>query len=523
VRKAGSTSFAIYGKSVLSIALWGLSLFCLPQAATGLALAQETAQAKVIELRTGQQTGAPLKVRAARNEYLSLTFQISGADPASLQVLTPKTGKIAYKVYQAAPAPLSSAASSADALIPLEQGAIPARSLQIWATFKVPPDLAKGVYSHDLVFQDHNGTFRQPVELQVWNFVLPEDLPITIMGNLWGERDWFARYGVKTEAQYNTVLKDYLRSMREYKFNALGPFLFPRIKGGEDFSKYDQILDYALNHLKYQYFLLPMARINKQNLGQTKDRFLQETQEYYPRILEYLRRHRWENRAINQVVDEPLQPYYPAVYELYARSKELAPPVKTLCTGKEPDPRLAKVINIWALTPRFFDPAKAAAAKGQGQEIWLYANRLHTLNHPRTEPRLIGWFLYQYQFSGYYFWGVNDWRQDPWTVESGKIDRWRRGSFYYPQSRTGAPLASTRLEALRQGFQDYQYLVLLDQARARGKVPLAAYEAVRQRVASLTRDFHPWMPLGLARITMTELEGARQQIGELLDKASLSN
>ena len=220
-------------------------------------------------------------------------------------------------------------------------------------------------------------------------------------------------------------------------------------------------------------------------------------------------------------MDEPPQPYYPEVYELYAHSKEFAPPVKTICTGQEPDPRLAKVINIWALTPRFFDPAKVAAAKGQGQEIWLYANRLHTLNHPLTEPRLIGWFLYQYQFSGYFFWGMNDWRQDPWTVESGKIDRWRRGSFYYPQPSTGAPLASARLEALRQGFQDYQYLVLLDQARAQGKVPAAAYEEVRQRVASLTQDFHPWRPLWLSRVTMNELEGVRQQIGELLDKASL--
>jgi len=503
----------------------GLELLSQPQMAAARERPYIPEPTTVIELRQGQQTGQPLKLQGARNEFLSWQFTIAGADSASLRITTPGA-KVAYRFYQVISAPLSAPPGyPADALIPLEQGLRPGRALQIWVTIKIPAGLAKGVYPQELVFQDRNGGYRQPIDLKVWNFVLPEDLPITIMGNLWGDRELFARYGVKTEAQFDEVLKAYLRSMREYKFNALGPKLYPLstnqlgAREVETVPGYNGILGHALNTLNYRYFCLPMVKLNKDSLEAEKSRFLQETGSYYPAFLKYLRSRHWENRAINKVMDEPRHPYYPAVYDVYAQSKKLAPGVKTFCTGQGIDLRLAKAINFWALTPKFFNPDQMAAAKAQGQEIWFYANRFHSLKQPRAVPRLIGWILYRYNFSGYYFWGLNYWKQDPWTTESGKIDRWRRGMFYYPQPGTGAPVATTRLEALRRGFQDYQYLVLLKQARARDKVPAGGYEEVQRRVAHLTRDFHPWMPEGFSRVSMTELEELRSRIGEMLDKA----
>jgi hypothetical protein len=76
------------------------------------------------------------------------------------------------------------------------------------------------------------------------------------------------------------------------------------------------------------------------------------------------------------------------------------------------------------------------------------------------------------------------------------------------------PVPTTRLEALRRGFQDYQYLALFAQAYQQGLAPRERYEAIRARVDRLTEHLAKNPFPG----SMAELEALRLEIGELLDQ-----
>lgn len=516
-----------YGLVVL---LGAIILFCLTGAQRWQRPPEPEKQLPInyVSLSPGSKTGAKLPVAGAKNEYLNLYFRIKGADPASVKLSVRKKSApgVSYTFYQVRPIPFMATSRfhiPADALVPLAEGVKGMEPLDFLVTIKIPGTAASGVHAHELVFADRKGSFSIPLELTVWNFSLPNDLPITIMGNLWGVPKWFAPYGVKTEAQFGQAVKSCLSLMREYKINGLGPKFYPfnakQVAPGkkveEQFPGYHKMLSYALNDLQYRYVCLPRLQLGKKEI-QTRNDLLQPAKNFFPLFQGYLRSHGWEGRSINKLMDEPILPYYPSVYESYKLTKDLAPSLKTFCTGRAPDPRLARVINIWAISGRFYNQITVDAARAQGQEIWLYFNRLHMMFSPNASQRLLGWLLFRYKFSGYFFWGMNAWWVDVYGNEP--LPNKLGGILLYPNPRNGHAWPTTRLEAIRRGLQDYQYLDLLEKARSRGRVDPQAYAELQRRVKQLTDNFRPGMEF---RITFREMEDLRNSMGEILNRAGL--
>ncbi len=469
-----------------------------------------------------------VELAGAKNEYLFLRCRFPGADPASFKIKLvqaarqPTIPKINVAFYQVCWAPPTSMEKlPPDALLPFEQGLLPTGThLEILVAFHISPDFPKGFCRYELFASDKNQSYRQPLRLRVFNFTLPEDLPITIFGGFWNYRpDHYAQYGVDSFDKYLKVIKSYYSSMRQYKINTLGGayfFPFEELHPGkniEDFQDYHQLVDYALNHLKYRFFQIPSLR-GWRTINQPGGDFLARANVFYPLYQEYLKRHGWQDRALNYLIDEPKPELYAAVQQAYATAKNLAPAIKTLCAGWNPASEFVKVIDLWATPASYYRESQANAARSQGQEQWLYANRLHGIDHPLVHQRLIGWLLYRYQFNGYLLWGLNFGPNDPWTTEPGTADYMRRGTFYYPHPQTGLPVPTLRLESLRRGLQDYQYWQLLAEARRKGLVANKTFDQLEQRMQAITKDFQ-----GSAfQVPMQELESLRLQIGELLDK-----
>ena len=133
--------------------------------------------------------------------------------------------------------------------------------------------------------------------------------------------------------------------------------------------------------------------------------------------------------------------------------------------------------------------------------------------HPSVHQRLIGWNLFAYGLTGYYFWAANYWGDDPWSVPSGPGSSIRRGgTLYYPHPRTGMPLPILRREACRRGFQDYQYLVQFTEAHRQGKIPPQRYAKIARRIDQYGK-FGRW-----DQVKWGDLEDVRAQIGVLLSK-----
>jgi hypothetical protein len=147
---------------------------------------------------------------------------------------------------------------------------------------------------------------------------------------------------------------------------------------------------------------------------------------------------------------------------------------------------------------------------------WLYANRLHGIDHPPSHQRLIGWFLKQHRFDGYLLWSMNHWPLDPWTTLPGEQDAYRRGTFLYPDPATGLPWPTLRLEAWRRGLEDFQYFTLLEEAHHQGRVEASSYQHLMARLEALTADVPTLKP----RAAWAELEAVRLRMGQLLEAGS---
>jgi len=480
-----------------------------------------------LELTTSGSRALPLDLRGAKNEYLLVVMEVEGAKAENLKIElqgSVPSGGLEMQVYQLRPVPASQPQNFlADGLAPLEKGLVINQSpLLVALILKISSSLAAGNQHYDLYLRSGAWHGYQPLNLEVWNFSLPKDLPITIMAHFRPNTDWFQRYHVSSQEAFDDVLEAYFRSMRDYKINSIAgfyPLPYKRVARGEpltSFPQFDRMLTLIMNQLGYRYFRVPSPSGGKKQ-GPDMAEVKEMCDTYFPRFYRYSQGKGWTGKALVKVWDEPQPGTWPRVAQAYGYVKAAVPQLRTECTGKMPPLELAKVVDIWSISYLWYDPVRVNAARQKGQEFWLYANKLHGVDRTPAHQRLIGWHLYSHRFSGYYLWGVNAWHEDPWSTTSGRSDHFRRGEFYYPNPKNGRPLPTLRLEALRTGLQDYQYLTLLDVAVRQGKVSAATASRIKQEAIALTRDLNNPNP----KVTWEDMERLRLQMGELLDQAQV--
>lgn len=476
--------------------------------------------------KLGEGSYSPwVRLAGARNEQLFLSVELKG-EPAKLSVTVeaaPPGLGLKWRFFRVMAAPPGSEKKwQPDALLPLEEDPAPtgAASTHLWLRLKIPPDCPPGRHSLVLRCTGRDLSLRVPVELQVYRFVLPEDLPLTIFGGVWHESPPLGTRPRNFLVSNLQVLKAYYQCLREYRFNALGgayPLPLQEVVSErplKEIRNYEEVLAYALNELKFRYFQIPKIK-GWREAARPDSPFRRQAEAFYPEFRQFLQSRGWALRGLNYLVDEPRVEEHEAVYQAYALAKHLIPEVRTLGAGWQPSPEFPQVIDIWAHQAARWQEARDQAARRRGQEAWLYANRLHGSDQPLSRQRLIGWLLYRYDFGGYLFWGVNYWPEDPWVAPPGPKNYYRRGTFIYPHPRTGLPVATTRLEALHRGFQDYLYLKHLEEAVRRQAIPKERQEALFAGIWKITAN----LPRNPFPVTMEELESLRLQIGTLLDEA----
>ncbi len=115
---------------------------------------------------------------------------------------------------------------------------------------------------------------------------------------------------------------------------------------------------------------------------------------------------------------------------------------------------------------------------GYEYDLWMYTNtnmypRLgYAIDHPAVEPRLVAWHCYQRGIDAMLYWSVNYWKvSNPWVDPYTLGDRDAGagcGSMTYPgmfisnysdQPNVDGPISSIRLEQVREGIEDYEYMM----------------------------------------------------------------
>lgn len=276
-----------------------------------------------------------------------------------------------------------------------------------------------------------------------------------------------------------------------------------------DWTGWDAAMTRAFDQYHFNSFSLPVpgmgggtfhSRYEPQLLGYGED-----TPEYkaaftaWSRAAEaHLREKGWLDESFIYWFDEPEPDDYAFVMNGFRKLKEAAPGLNRMLT-EEISPELLDGPNIWCPISFNYDHDRAAERQAAGEKIWWYIctgpkapYATLFIDHPATELRVWLWQTWERGIDGILIWQTNFWTsaaaypdtpqnpyEDPmgWTegysTPAGTKIPWGNGDgrfIYPPEAAAGgrpggpvleAPVGSIRLDMLRDGIEDYEYMVLL--------------------------------------------------------------
>jgi len=177
---------------------------------------------------------------------------------------------------------------------------------------------------------------------------------------------------------------------------------------------------------------------------------------------------------------DPAKTVDPSIRRVYGTIKQKFPWLKR----ETANPYHAKhvgMFDIWTPLTQQITPEslpKYRERQAAGDEVWAYvccgpgrpyANLF--IDFPGVDPRILGWQFYQYRLTGFLYYLIDlyeyqenwnrvadKWPKRPWNTLSFKTNS--DGILLYP-GPDATPLASTRLENLRDGIEDYEVLAML--------------------------------------------------------------
>jgi len=383
------------------------------------------------------------------------------------------------------------------------------RTEAIWVTLYAPANAQPGEYAGKVSLSsgaEALGT--QAFKVQVTRATVPATQQLQVT-------NWFtltpAQLGRhfkldKDPEAYWRVLANIGRVMAEHHQNVfLTPVLSlagPRVEGGEihyDFAKFDRWVEtfekagvigtIEGGHLlsrKSGYdtamvvpaYVIENGKAVEQQLDTTDPRAEQFLNAFLPALYAHLKEKGWADRYIQHIHDEPHGAEGP-IYNRFAKIiRQNLPGIPTIdAVGLDQDVSFfADVSDIWVPVLGSFDNQldKIQAHAAKGGHAWFYTciapqgrhlNRFIDL--PLVKTQLLHWFNFRYGFTGYLHWGGNYWGPEPFLDVQPVINDDTTllpagdNAIVYPNPAKESILSSIRLEAMREGIEDYELLAAL--------------------------------------------------------------
>jgi len=333
-----------------------------------------------------------------------------------------------------------------------------------WVTIKVPRVAAPGLYEGSIhVLTDQKVAATVPVDLRVWDFTLPDALSMqTLLGLSEEEIAW----GHETEfgsPVHRRLTDKYFTYLKSKGFQPSG------VPVPLDAREIDRYLNRSSSPA---FFPLDVAEVSRGEEGSVVARLHKDPQ--------------LRSRTVFFLAEEPKPEKCELVKLAIDHLKEKLPGVRFMIAAV-PAPDLANRVDIWAPSISDFDVRSARQSQETGQQIWWklsgdaaspFPNLL--IDIPGIHHRMIPWLKSHYQITGLYVPSVvMNSRQDPEARARKFQDVWTQpmtqegnggGFLLYPVGDTGhgpeeelpkGPISSIRLELLREGMEDAEYLNLL--------------------------------------------------------------
>lgn len=229
-------------------------------------------------------------------------------------------------------------------------------------------------------------------------------------------------------------------------------------------------------------------------------------------VLDHFRQKGWLELGHVYAKDEIQPAEYERLLPIYRETAALAknvPLMQTYYINRQPQ-ALVGPVKLWCAITSIFDDAFLAARRKAGETAWLYvccgplppyANFF--IDQPGSDHRVLFWQAWQKQCTGLLYWETNYWHgmlpaeataprwpAVPW--DQTKVATYREfkvngdGFLIYP-GPDWQPWPSVRLENIRDGIEDYEYLWLLRERNPRSPL-LTVGEDISRDFTHFTKD-----------------------------------
>jgi len=367
------------------------------------------------------------------------------------------------------------------------------RTEALWVTIRAPRGTAAGEYKGTVALTCDDGTsYNVPLTAQVHPFDLPvkRHLPLALS---WGDMTRKA-YGLpssKTNAYSEAIAKGTplaeipdpeVRRVVGIRNRTAEFLLRKRAEPDMIYRGTPPNLDEVERWIK-----LGMTRFNVLHLSGDKTR----NREILEKVMPEIERRGLMKYAYVYGFDEVKPKVFPKVMDVFGDVKQRWPDLQIMTTAYDHsfglDTGLKDVVDIWVpLTPRYMaNLDRAAQARAEGMQIWWYtcvgprhpyANWF--IEYPAIEARLLmGEQAFFTGTEGYLYYQLSRWvhrnYDDPIRkpIVKGPLTDWDPRSF---KDNNGdgsvfcagpdGPLSTIRLENIRDGLEDYEYLWMLRRA-----------------------------------------------------------
>ena len=281
-----------------------------------------------------------------------------------------------------------------------------------------------------------------------------------------------------------------------------------------DFTEFDKAAHKYLDEMGFTGFRVRVGELGSKPFKELRDKgwfsgFVMGTPEYKKLITLYLKglqdhleEHGWLGKEYLYWIDEPPQENYEDVRKGMEIIREVAPKLTRFITENNPGPEIMDVTEIGC--PVFYkvEPEKVKEWREKGRIFWSYLmcwpKEPHVnlfIDSEAVNMRMWLWMSYKYNLKGILVWQSNQWNrggsgaapdgvlqniwEDTMTYKSGYGTPYGSapefgngdGMLFYPPNRhpntdrtkyLQGPVPSLRLEILRDGLEDYDYMVMLE-------------------------------------------------------------
>lgn len=387
----------------------------------------------------------------------------------------------------------------------------PNETQPIWVTVKVPAQCPAGEYrGHLSVKAPGMSDIRIPIRLRVWDFSLPVTPYCTTAFGL--DVAAIARIHAADGNRLLSLRKKYYEFLLERKIST---YSIPVDLKSPEAKSY-------LEDPRMTSYVIPYLADDAELRG----------------LIDYLIENNWFRKGFFYPLDEPVtKESYDRLVEIAQRLRSIEPRYRQVAPFfRGPDFAEGKTIydyalgllNIWCPNELYLDTEKRTrpflrARKNAGEEIWWYvccgpgvpyANFFVDMS--AISHRMLFWHQKREGIEGLLYWNTTYWNpaegcEDPWksmmTVKSISPSIFGDGSLLYPGTTVGidGPVSSLRLEVIRDGIEDFDYLCMAEEML--GEQAVAGFV---KRLAKTLTDYETdcW-----------KLEAVRRDLGQAIESA----